>query len=136
MPESHRDFRISRPVSWTALACFLLLLVGSFQLLTTPAGTTWNLLAAFYRSGSLVFGGGHVVLPLLQQAVCSPGWISLDNFLAGYGAAQAVPGPLFSLAAYLGAISQTWPAPWLGGLACLLAIYLPSFLLLVGVLPF
>ncbi len=131
-----RDFYISRPLSMVAISSFAILLILSLQLLATPLGTSWNLLAAFFRSGSLVFGGGHVVLPLLQSAVCLPGWISIDNFLAGYGAAQAVPGPLFSLAAYVGASSQVWSNSWLGGLACLLAIYLPSFLLLIGVLPF
>ncbi|HEY7746166.1 MAG TPA: chromate transporter, partial [Desulfuromonadales bacterium] len=86
--------------------------------------------------GSLVFGGGHVVLPLLQAEVVNPGWISKDLFLAGYGAAQAVPGPLFTLSAYLGAASEAAPGGWAGGLLCLLAIFLPSFLLVVGVLPF
>ena len=91
---------------------------------------------AFYRSGSLVFGGGHVVLPLLQQEVVPPGWISNDGFLAGYGAAQAVPGPLFTFAAYLGTTMQPPPNGWLGALICLGAIFLPSFLLLFGALPF
>jgi chromate transporter len=84
----------------------------------------------------LVFGGGHVVLPLLQQAEVLPGWISDGRFLAGYGAAQAVPGPLFTFAAYLGAAMTPGPNGVAGGLLCLLAIYLPSFLLLIGVLPF
>ena len=90
----------------------------------------------FYRSGSLVFGGGHVVLPLLRQAVVPRGWIGDDPFLAGYGAAQAVPGPLFTFAAYLGAAMKSAPNGWIGGLICLAAIYLPSFLLLIGALPF
>ena len=76
-----------------------------------------------------MFGGGHVVLPLLQQAVVPPGWIGNDAFLAGYGAAQAVPGPLFTFAAYLGAVMRPAPHGWQGGLLCLAAIYLPSFLL-------
>ena len=95
-----------------------------------------DLFARFYRSGALVFGGGHVVLPLLQQAVVPPGWIGNDRFLAGYGAAQAVPGPLFTFAAYLGAAMNPGPNGVMGGLLCLVAIYLPSFLLLIGVLPF
>ena len=95
-----------------------------------------DLFARFYRAGALVFGGGHVVLPLLQQAVVPPGWLGNNLFLAGYGAAQAVPGPLFSFAAYLGAAMQPSPNGIAGGLLCLVAIYLPSFLLLVGVLPF
>jgi chromate transporter len=94
------------------------------------------LFSSFYRSGALVFGGGHVVLPLLQQAVVPPGWVSNDAFLAGYGAAQAVPGPLFSFAAYLGTVMGPQPNGWVGGLICLVAIYLPSFLLLIGLLPF
>ena len=91
---------------------------------------------AFYRAGSLVFGGGHVVLPLLQAEVVPTGWVSEDVFLAGYGATQAVPGPLFTFAAFLGAAMNQAPAAWLGGLICLLAIFLPSFLLIAGALPF
>jgi chromate transporter len=96
------------------------------------------LLERFFRAGALVFGGGHVVLPLLQAGVVPPAWVSEDAFMAGYGAAQAVPGPLFSFAAYLGtAIGRGMAAPpWLVGLYCLGAIFLPSFLLLYGVLPF
>ena len=91
---------------------------------------------AFYRTGALVFGGGHVVLPLLQAEVIAPGWIGADEFLAGYGIAQALPGPLFSFSAFLGAAMSAGPGGWLGGLLCLVAIFLPSFLLIVGVLPF
>lgn len=91
---------------------------------------------AFYRSGALVFGGGHVVLPLLQAEVVSPGWIGADEFLSGYGAAQAMPGPLFTFSAFLGAAMSTGPGGWIGGVLCLLAIFLPSFLLVLGVLPF
>ena len=91
---------------------------------------------AFYRAGALVFGGGHVVLPLLQAAVTPPGWVGNDAFLAGYGAAQAVPGPLFSFAAYLGAAMGPRPNGVVGAALCLIAIYLPSFLLIIGVLPF
>ena len=95
-----------------------------------------ELIDRFYRTGSMVFGGGHVVLPLLQAAVVTPGWVSNDLFLAGYGAAQAVPGPLFSFAAWLGACEQPAPNGWIGGLICLIAIFLPAFLLVIGVLPF
>ena len=127
---------LSRHAGLAALAIFVILLVG----LPLAAGATQNhvigLIDAFYRSGSLVFGGGHVVLPLLQQEVVPPGWISNDAFLAGYGAAQAVPGPLFTFAAYLGTTMQPAPHGWLGALICLLAIFLPSFLLLFGALPF
>jgi chromate transporter len=90
----------------------------------------------FYRAGALVFGGGHVVLPLLQAAVVPPGMVSEADFLAGYGAAQAVPGPLFTFAAYLGAIADSPLRGWPGGLAMLLAIFLPALLILVAALPF
>ncbi len=91
---------------------------------------------AFYRAGSMVFGGGHVVLPLLQAQVVPTGWVGNESFLAGYGAAQAIPGPLLTFAAFLGASMNGAPAGWLGALICLLAIFAPSFLLVVGVLPF
>lgn len=131
---THIGIKIARPLGIAALVVFALLLGG----LPFVAGNshTVALIDSFYRSGSLVFGGGHVVLPLLQKAVVPPGWIGNDAFLAGYGAAQAVPGPLFTFAAYLGTVMQPGPNGWLGGLICLLAIYLPSFLLLIGVLPF
>jgi chromate transporter len=91
---------------------------------------------SFYRAGALVFGGGHVVLPLLESGVVRPGWVSTDQFLAGYGAAQAVPGPLFTFAAYLGAVLVPQPHGLLGATIALIAIFLPGFLLLVGVIPF
>jgi chromate transporter len=91
--------------------------------------------AAFYRAGALVFGGGHVVLPLLQEAVVAPGWVSADDFLAGYGAAQAVPGPMFSLAAFLGARLDGAHGGMLGASVSTLAIFLPGFLLIAGALP-
>ena len=94
------------------------------------------LFASFYRSGALVFGGGHVVLPLLQAAVVLPGWVTETQFLTGYSAAQAVPGPLFTFSAYLGAIETPSPNGWVGATIALLGIYLPSFLLLIGILPF
>jgi chromate transporter len=90
----------------------------------------------FYRAGSLVFGGGHVVLPLLQAAVVPPGWVSNDAFLAGYGAAQAVPGPLFTFSAYLGTVMGPAPNGWIGAILCLVAMFLPAFLLVIGPLPF
>ena len=91
---------------------------------------------SFYRAGSLVFGGGHVVLPLLEAEVVPPGWVTRDGFIAGYGAAQAVPGPLFTFAGYLGAAMEVVSPRWLGGLLALSAVLLPSFFLVVGVLPF
>lgn len=99
-------------------------------------GSLLAMVDAFYRVGALVFGGGHVVLPLLQAEVVGPGWVPNDAFLAGYGAAQAVPGPLFTFAAFLGASMQVWPGGWLGAAVCLVAIFVPSFLLVAGALPF
>ncbi|MFU2489262.1 chromate efflux transporter [Thauera sp. WH-1] len=118
------------------LTLFLALLLGSPLLSAMVPNQTLSMVDAFYRAGSLVFGGGHVVLPLLQTEVVPNGWVGNDAFLAGYGAAQAVPGPLFTFAAFLGASMNQAPAGWLGGLICLLAIFAPSFLLVLGVLPF
>jgi chromate transporter len=121
--------------SVVALVVFFALLLG---LPIAAQASGWHPMAladAFYRTGALVFGGGHVVLPLLQSAVVAPGWVGQAQFLTGYGAAQAVPGPLFSFAAYLGAIEAPGPSGPIGALVALLAIYLPSFLLLAAVLP-
>jgi chromate transporter len=115
--------------AWALLALFFVLLAG--LPLIAPLDHRLALFDAFYRTGALVFGGGHVVLPLLQHAVVTPGWIGNGPFLAGYGAAQAMPGPLFSFAAYLGAVM----AGWSGAVLCLLAIYLPSVLLVAGAWP-
>jgi chromate transporter len=119
-----------------ALAAFFALLLSLPVLAIASGDQAIKLVDSFYRSGSLVFGGGHIVLPLLQQEVVPRGWISNDAFLAGYGVAQAVPGPLFTFAAYLGTAMEPQPNGWLGGLICLAAIFLPSFLLLLGALPF
>ena len=128
--------RINRWWSIASVGLFFGLLIG----LPIAALATGNHLVAlfdgFYRAGSLVFGGGHVVLPLLQAAVVPPGWVDNDAFLAGYGAAQAVPGPLFTFSAYLGTVMGPAPSGWLGGLICLTAIFLPSFFLAIGPLPF
>jgi chromate transporter len=102
----------------------------------SPAGHILAMVTVFYRAGSLVFGGGHVVLPLLQTGVVPPGWLTNDAFLAGYGAAQAVPGPLFTFAAYLGAVISVGPGGLVGAAICLMAIFLPSFLLVIGFVPF
>jgi len=91
---------------------------------------------SFYRAGSLVFGGGHVVLPLLQAEVVPTGWVTNEEFIAGYGAAQAVPGPLFTFAAYLGAVMHQPPNGWIGAGWALVAMFLPAFLLVIGALPF
>lgn len=119
-----------------ALAVFFILLFGLPFIAAATGEHTIALIDSFYRSGSLVFGGGHVVLPLLQKEVVPSDWVSNDLFLAGYGAAQAVPGPLFTFAAYLGAVMQPTPHGWVGGLICLGAIFLPSFLMVAGALPF
>jgi len=128
--------RLPRALSVAALAAFFILLFGLPLLAAPVPSQVIALLDSFYRSGALVFGGGHVVLPLLQGAVVPPGWVTNDAFLAGYGAAQAVPGPLFTFAAYLGTVVGPPPNGWVGGVICVLAIFLPSFLLLIGALPF
>jgi chromate transporter len=132
----HMSMPVSRPVGLLALAVFFLLL-GALPLLNTLIH--WQGLAlfdAFYRSGALVFGGGHVVLPLLREATVTPGWVSDDAFLAGYGAAQAVPGPLFTFSAYLGAVMKSPPNGITGAAISLIAIFLPGILVLIGALPF
>ncbi len=118
-----------------AIALFGALLVA-FPVLRSLDGQPAAMADAFYRSGALVFGGGHVVLPLLHSTVVEPGWVSDNQFLAGYGAAQAVPGPLFTFAAYLGAVSGPSPNGVPGAALATVAIFLPSFLLIFGALPF
>lgn len=118
------------------LTLFTALLVALPLLARLAADPTLTLVDAFYRAGSLVFGGGHVVLPLLQAETVPRGWVDAQTFLAGYGAVQAVPGPLFTFAAFLGAVRQVPPAGWEGGLLALGAIFLPSWLLIFGALPF
>jgi chromate transporter len=127
---------LPRALSLAAIAAFFVLLIGLPLLAAAFPLQPLKLFDSFYRSGSLVFGGGHVVLPLLQAEVVPTGWVSNDAFLAGYGAAQAVPGPLFTFSAYLGTVMGPAPNGWIGGLICLAAIFLPSFLLLIGALPF
>lgn len=129
-------FGVSRSVGIVCLFAFLGLLFALPILAGALHSQSMNLLDAFYRSGSLVFGGGHVVLPLLQAEFVRPGWVSDSSFLAGYGLAQAVPGPLFTFAAYLGAVASPAPNGILGAAISLVAIFLPGFLLLVGALPF
>jgi len=120
-------------------AVFLcLFLVGLAAAIALPPGadpSVSRLAGAFYRAGALVFGGGHVVLPLLQQSIVEPGWITQDAFLAGYGAAQAVPGPMFSLSAYLGAEVPLGMPAAVGAVVAVLAVFLPGFLLLLAVVP-
>lgn len=127
--------RSSWMLSAVAGGLFLLLLIVPSVVVLEQNGQAWSLFNAFYRTGSLVFGGGHVALPLLQSEVVVPGWVDAQTFLAGYGVAQAVPGPLFSIAGFLGAAASAGPGGVLGGLLCLLAVFLPAFLLLVAALP-
>jgi chromate transporter len=128
--------RVNRGFAIAALALFFAALFGLPVLAAAFPSQTMALVDSFFRSGSLVFGGGHVVLPLLQSEVVPPGWVSNDAFLAGYGAAQAVPGPLFTFAAYLGTVMTGEPNGIAGGLICLFAIFASSFLLVIGALPF
>jgi chromate transporter len=124
---------VSRQAGFVALTAFFLLLIG----LPVPRGSSgFALFEAFYRSGALVFGGGHVVLPLLREAFVSPGWVTDDAFLTGYGAAQAVPGPLFTFAAYLGVIVGAGPGGVIGAITGLVGIFLPGMLILMGAMPF
>jgi len=118
------------------LCLFSMLLVGLPLVAYFFPSQIAQSLSSFYRAGSLVFGGGHVVLPLLQAEVVTPGLVSNETFLAGYGAAQAVPGPLFTFASFLGASIYDGALGWYGSLVCLIAIFVPSFLLVFGVLPF
>ena len=136
--EAHVDMNVSlgKSVGAFSLVLFFGLLLGLPIAAALYPSQPLALFDSFYRAGSLVFGGGHVVLPLLQSEVVPPGWVSNDVFLAGYGAAQAVPGPLFTFAAYLGAVMGPEPNGWQGALLCLVAIFLPAFLLTIGVLPF
>lgn len=130
------SFGVSRLAGWLALSLFVVLLIGLPVLAAALQSPPMRLFEGFYRSGALVFGGGHVVLPLLQAVVVPSGAVSNADFLAGYGAAQAVPGPLFTFAAYLGAVMLGPLSGWLGGLVFLVVIFVPAFLLLIGALPF
>ena len=122
--------------AWIAISAYFLLLAGLPVAAAVSQNGTAALADAFYRAGALVFGGGHVVLPLLQEAVVRPGWVSGGDFLAGYGAAQALPGPLFTLAAFLGAKASVGPGGVAGAAVAVAAIFLPGLLLVYGALPF
>ena len=132
----HISVPVSRIAGLWALSAFFLLLVGLPILRALAPSQSIALFEAFYRSGALVFGGGHVVLPLLREAFVTPGWVSDDAFLAGYGAAQAIPGPLFTFAAYLGAVVRPPPHGLAGAALGLIGIFLPGLLILMGALPF
>ncbi|WP_246799481.1 chromate efflux transporter [Bradyrhizobium sp. CCBAU 51753] len=133
---THFAVPVSRRVGLAALAAFSILLIGLPVLARLSGDGGIALFEAFYRSGALVFGGGHVVLPLLREAVVTPGWVNDSAFLTGYGAAQAVPGPLFTFAAYLGAVVGIAPHGVAGAIIGLLGIFLPGVLILLAALPF
>lgn len=135
-PSGHVEIPVSRTMGLITLGIFFVLLAGLPVLRSLTGSTGIALLDAFYRSGALVFGGGHVVLPLLREAFVAPGWVSDDAFLAGYGAAQAVPGPLFTFAAYLGTVVSPDPHGVGGAALGLIGIFLPGILVLLGALPF
>lgn len=135
-PVAHATFRVSRTAGGVALALFAVLLLGLPLLSGLLGHRLLGQIEGFYRAGALVFGGGHVVLPLLQATVVPSSMVSESGFLAGYGAAQAIPGPLFAFAAYLGAASSGPVGGWAGGLLFLVVIFLPGFLLVAGALPF
>ncbi|WP_059414350.1 chromate efflux transporter [Cupriavidus basilensis] len=135
-PQAHgREFRISRATGAVAMVLFCILLIG-LPALAGKEGGAVQVFDAFYRSGALVFGGGHVVLPLLQQQTVATGWVSPNDFLAGYGAAQAVPGPLFTFAAFLGWMLTMGPNHWEGAVLATLGIFLPGLLLVIAALPY
>jgi chromate transport protein ChrA len=136
--EEHTPIRGHR-TALAALMVFGLILVGLPMVVKATGSRDLAVFDGFYRSGSLVFGGGHVVLPLLRAEVVPNSWVNDDMFLTGYGAAQAIPGPLFTFAGYLGAVIYASPRTWtgiVGGAWCLLAIFLPAWLLIGGAIPF
>ncbi len=135
-PPAALNIRIPVAFASFLLVTFLALLIGLPWLAQESGSHALQLVDAFYRAGSLVFGGGHVVLPLLQSAVVTPGWVGQDLFLAGYGATQAMPGPIFTFAAFLGAVEAVPPNGWAGALLATVSIFLSSFLLVGGLLPF
>jgi chromate transporter len=129
-------FPIAKKTGIAAWIIFFVLLVGLPLYRQMAPSHALEVFDSFFRVGSLVFGGGHVVLPLLQTEVVGPGWVTNEQFVAGYGATQAVPGPLFTFSAYLGAVMSSEPNGWTGAFLALVAIFLPSFLLVIGALPF
>lgn len=128
--------RISTRVGVACLAAFAAVMIAAPVFAAATGAGGFRLFDAFSRAGALVFGGGHVVLPLLEGSVVQQGWVPASDFLAGYGLAQAVPGPLFTFAGYLGALSDVGPGGVAGAVIALVAIFLPGFLLLIGAMPF
>ena len=135
LPNSPFPVGLSKRLGMVALGLFFAILLILPPLAAQSSSYLLSLFDSFFRAGALVFGGGHVVLPVLQAEVVPHGWVSNAAFLAGYGAAQAVPGPLFTFAAYLGAVSTGGANSWLGATVALIAIFLPGFLLMVATLP-
>lgn len=135
LPHSPFPVGLSKRLGMASLILFFAILLMLPAAAAQSGIYLLSLFDSFFRAGALVFGGGHVVLPVLQAEVVPHGWVSNASFLAGYGAAQAVPGPLFTFAAYLGAVSSGEPNGWLGATVALIAIFLPGFLLMVGALP-
>jgi len=133
---TRRPMAIGRGLGAAMLALFFVLLIVLPVVRQLVGSQALAVFDSFFRVGSLVFGGGHVVLPLLQAEVVPPGWVTREEFVAGYGAAQAVPGPLFTFAAYLGAVMGPRPSGLAGAALALIAIFLPSFFMVVGALPF
>lgn len=133
---AHVSVGIGKRLAIAAWLVFAALLVGLPVVRQFTESHALEVFDSFFRVGSLVFGGGHVVLPLLQTEVVGPGWVTKEQFVAGYGAAQGIPGPLFTFSAYLGAVLSAPPNGWAGAALALVAIFLPSFFLIVGTLPF
>ncbi len=133
---AQQDCAPARKIGAVLIIAFFVLLAGLPVMVRIANHPLLEVMDKFYRSGALVFGGGHVVLPLLEREVVAPGWVTHDQFLAGYGAAQAVPGPLFTFSAYLGTVVNRGPGGWPGGLWALAGIFLPGLLLVAGALPF
>jgi len=127
---------LSKLTGGILLALFVIVLIGLPIAVQSSSNESLAVFSSFYQAGSLVFGGGHVILPLLQTAVVPTGWVDNDIFLAGYGAAQALPGPLFTFAAFLGTVMSVTPNGLVGAGMCLLAVFVPSLLLILGALPF
>ncbi|KVF70234.1 chromate transporter [Burkholderia sp. FL-7-2-10-S1-D7] len=142
LPQPERGAHEPLPLHVSRRAGLLWLVLFAALIVVLPVAAsalhsnTLAVVDAFFRTGALVFGGGHVVLPLLQAAVVAPGWVGDSAFLAGYGVAQAVPGPLFTFSAFLGALLRDAPNGWLGGMIALVSIFAPSFLLVAGTAPF
>jgi chromate transporter len=132
LPHTSIQVRVGRFPGLMALSLYIAFLVFLPWAADATGSRALQVVAGFYRAGALVFGGGHVVLPLLESVTVSPGWVSKDAFMAGYGAAQAVPGPLFTFAAYLGSVFSSPPSSWKGAFLCLVSIFLPSCVFVVG----